>query len=233
MTTTWLGPLDSPFPGPATVAGEYESVPGDWLRTGAGEQESAADRQRAECARNFKALRDSLPDQMNQALDKGQWSDAVRWGIQQDIRDVNQLTDIVFRVWTGDSRGYCKLVRGEPKFEQWAQLWVDIRDKFVRPAFAFTRPTDKAPPTPCVAHEKRRATPEPEKPPLDITGRYEENRATPRFTLRVNQAGNHVEAMFTQAVLPSPDPSVHRPPRGETLVTGDIQHPGSKPYLEL
>lgn len=233
MTTSWPGSLESPFATPPANAGEYETLPADWLRTAEGERETPAERQRRECAERFKALRQTLPEEMNAALDKGEWSDAVRWGIQHDIRDVNQLTDVVFGVWTGDSRGYCKIQRGEPQFQHWSQLWLRIRDDIVRPAFAFTRPTDKAPPTPCVAHEKRRATPEPERPPLDITGRYEEDRATPRFTLRVNQAGNHVEAMFTQAVLPDADPNVHRRPRGETLVTGDLQHPEAKPYFEV
>jgi outer membrane protein OmpA-like peptidoglycan-associated protein len=232
-----LGPLESPFAEVAEAAdnrqpAEFKGLSSGWPHIEAGEAESLAAR-REECARNWKMLRDGLPEAMTKALDAGEWIDAARWGIQNGMRDVDQLTDIIFRQWFGDSRGYCKLERGEPRFDYYAGQWKQIRDQHVRPAFALTRPTEQAGPTACVAHDKRPAVAEPDNPPVDITGRYEDQRAAPRFTLRVNQAGKHVECLLTEAVLPDPNPRQRRGPRRQSRLSGDLQSPTLKPYFEL
>jgi outer membrane protein OmpA-like peptidoglycan-associated protein len=199
----------------------------------ADDSEGAETQRQEQCTRTWKALRDSLPEEMTKALDAGQWIEAARWGIQHGIQDVDHLTDIIFWQWFGDSRGYCKLTPGEPKFAHYADQWRQIREQHVRPAFTFNRPPERAGPTACVAHEKRLASAEPDNPPLDITGRYEEQWATPRFTLRVNQAGKHVECLLTQVVLPDPNPRLRRGQRRLVRFSGDLKSPGSKPYFEL
>ena len=237
-----LGPLESPFAEVAEAAGnrqpaEVEGLPAGWPDAAAGEAESLAARRREECARNWKKLRDSLPEAMTKALDAGEWIDAARWGIQNGMRDVGQLTDVIFWQWFGDSRGYCKLERGEPRFDYYADQWKQIRDQHVRPAFTDIRPLDQAGPVPCVEHDRHPAGLEPDNPPLDITGRYEDQRARPLFTLRVNQAGRHVECVMAESVLPVPgsdrDPRLRPGPRRVTRFSGDLQHPESKPYFEL
>jgi subtilisin family serine protease/outer membrane protein OmpA-like peptidoglycan-associated protein len=199
----------------------------------AAESEGAEAQRQEQCAKTWKALRDSLPEEMTKALGAGQWIDAARWGIQHGIRDVDHLTDIIFWQWFGDSRGYCKLTPSEPKYAYYADQWEQIREQHVRPAFTFNRPPERAGPTARVAHDKRLASAEPDNPPLDITGRYEDQRATPRFTLRVNQAGRHVECLLTEAVLPDPNPRIRRGQRRQVRFSGDLKSPGSKPYFEL
>ena len=163
MSGTWLdraGTAESPFAedvdrGPRRHA-EAGTVPPGWPgqpRTfdgeqwdpgGAVERESAAERRQKKCAETWKAFRDNLSDPMKKALDAAEWIDAVRWGIHGGIRDVTQLTNIVFQEWFGSSRGYCKLDPAEPKFEYYRRQWKLITEQHVRPAFTFTRPPEKA-----------------------------------------------------------------------------------------
>lgn len=229
MGDTWSGTgglAESPFATeerrPATEAG-------------AGELESAKQRRRTTCEAAWSTLRDGLPEPMRDALRAGQFPDAVRWGIHHGMRDVDALTTIVFHGWHGSSRGYCKLDPAEPKFAFYRTQWRQIRDQMVRPAFAFAAQPDKAGPSVCVAGGKpRREPPRPDGPPFDVTGRYEDRAAVPKFTLRVNQAGNHVEALMTEAVLPPSDPrGPRRGPRRTWRFSGDLRPGAGGGYVEL
>lgn len=210
-----------------------DSGDGGALGIEAAESEGAEAQRQEQCAITWKALRGSLPEEMTRALDAGEWIDAARWGIQHGIQDVDHLTDIIFWQWFGNTRGYCKLTPSEPEYAHYADQWKQIREQQVRPAFKFNRPPESAGPTARVAHDNRLAGAEPDNPPLDITGRYEDQRATPRFTLCVNQAGRHVECLMTEAVLPDPNPRLRRARRRQFRYSGDLKSPESKPYFEL
>jgi hypothetical protein len=208
-----------------------------WLdEAGSPESPFAAevDRRQKKCTETWKALRNALPEPMQKALEAGEWIDAVRWGIHSGMRDVTQLTNIVFQECFGSSRGYCKLDRLDPKYEFYRKQWNLIAEQHVRPAFTFARPPDKAGPMVCAAGAKSsRSRPEPDGPAIDITGRYEDQRDPPRFMLRVNQAGKHVECLLIEAVLPSSDPRRRQGPRREHRLSGDLRSAVSGTYFEL
>ncbi len=63
----------------------------------------------------------------------GKEDEAVRLALQQGIRDINGLTDLVFYARHGRVH---KLVPGEPGFQRLAADWRQIRDRFVRPTLA-------------------------------------------------------------------------------------------------
>lgn len=198
-------------------------------RVGAGadavsEYESPAARKEM-CRQRWFAIRDTLPAAVLTALDERRFPLAVGLAIHSGVRDANLLTNMVFFASYGDDRGYCPLVRAEKSY---IAVWLDMRNTLVRPRLAVP-----SPPVPqsggilCVARKDRRvAEPAPDNPGLDITGRYEHkvlSSVAPGFTFRVNQAGNHVEAVLTTVILPSGKPNrrdVHR-------FHGDLQRDGT------
>src|SRR5882672_1014196 len=74
-------------------------------------------------------------------------SKAIRTAIQSGVRDENRLTDLVFNTRHPERSGK----RLQPKEEQLAREWLDIRDRLVRPALQAPSgagtPVTPAPPT--------------------------------------------------------------------------------------
>jgi flagellar motor protein MotB len=134
---------------------------------------------------------------------------------------------MIFLEWYGGrSHGYCRIRKEE---KEWIAIWKDIRDGRVRPRLALP-----SPPIPqkggvvCVARaEFRPASPEPEKTGTRLTGHYEHSDANPGkgpvFTLRINQAGKHIECVYTEVFWPS----VQSKTRVSSRLHGDLQSDGS------
>jgi OmpA family len=62
----------------------------------------------------------------------GKTVEALAMARKQGVRDVNELTDVLFYAKYPERRS--KLSRGEPNFEKLRAEWLEIRDRVVRPA---------------------------------------------------------------------------------------------------
>lgn len=83
--------------------------------------------------------------QMLEAMRRGRWDVAVRLALATGVRDANQLTDLLFGLRHPEMRGR----RIEPHQRDLAREWIDIRDRYVRPALEVRpQPPSGAPPQP-------------------------------------------------------------------------------------
>jgi outer membrane protein OmpA-like peptidoglycan-associated protein len=151
------------------------------------------------------AASQEVPDRLQRAVDFG-------------VRDVNLLTDFAYFTIYGEERGWCPIPRGHPDADDWLALRKEVEAKLRAPS----RPVTQAGPVPCVGRgENRRAAPEPDQAPDDLTGRYEYTlvgRDRPYGALAINQAGLHLE--FSLAPFASPfDPHTDR---RVSFYTGDL-----------
>jgi outer membrane protein OmpA-like peptidoglycan-associated protein len=186
-----------------------------------------ADQER--CRERWFTFHDALPKAIQDALAGRQFPLAVGLAIHHGLRDITDLTEMVFLAWYGRERGYCRLRKNE---DAYIQIWRDIRKTMVRPRLALP-----SPPIPqrggvaCVSRgERRLAVPKPDRGGVDLTGRYEQHTggtqarpANPAFTLRVNQAGRHLECVLS-AVLPARERAKSR---DVYRLFGDLQADGS------
>jgi monoamine oxidase len=180
-------------------------------------QESPGD-EAAQCKAKWQAFLDKLPTAVREALNKADFDTAVRIAIHHGMRTINDLTNMLFYTNWGGAHGYCKIKPGSRYMgkTEYSTLWRDLRDSHVRPGLAKpSPPLAQQGGIVCTRRENRRANPSPDKPTLDVTGRYEQvvpghSRATPGFTLRINQAGNHIECLLTMVRLPSPNKAIAR-----------------------
>ncbi|MBI4523810.1 MAG: OmpA family protein [Deltaproteobacteria bacterium] len=178
----------------------------------------------AECKKRWEKFREALPEPVRQALDKLDFEVAVASAIHHGIRDVNKLTNMLFFAKYGSVHGYCKIQKGTrlPGGDRYDRLWLGLRGSIVLPILA--RPS---PPTVqqggivCARREVKRAEAQPDKPSVDITGRYEyaQGKREEWFILRVNQAGRHIECVFGLVPVPK-DP---RKKREGWFLHGDLQ----------
>jgi outer membrane protein OmpA-like peptidoglycan-associated protein len=179
------------------------------------------------CRETWNQFRATFPDVVRAALDERNWPLAIGLAIHSGQRDETELTDLVFLSMHGPDRGYCRLRKTETDY---IDVWKQIRRDWVRPRLALP-----SPPIPqrqgiaCVAREVRRATPKPDKPGVDITGRYEvqisgaPSSALPVATMQINQAGRHIEVVYSPVLAPG-DRTTKRPAYRRH---GDLQADGS------
>ena len=96
----------------------------------------------------------ATPAQVKDALDRKQWSEAIRQAIQRGVRDESRLTDLVFHARHPELKG--RRLRGDER--PLVQEWLDIRDRLVRPALAAS-PAGRPPGAPATPSRPSTATP--------------------------------------------------------------------------
>ena len=156
------------------------------------------------CKSRWDKLVGSLSDQVWQALKREAWKDAVILAIHGGIRDLKTLTGLVFHSKYGSKRGYCDLTRG-PADTNYRAEW-NKEENEVRPLLSLpTPPKVQRGGIQCRKIEREFAPPDPDISPQNITGRYEyhDDRNRPKFTVNINQAGNHIEGFWTDVLYRS------------------------------
>jgi Penicillin-insensitive murein endopeptidase/Putative peptidoglycan binding domain len=104
-----------------------------------------------EASNNFSELEEEFsfvgfPETVLQALRNGLESVAIRLAIAFSFHDENTLTNLVFFARHPERKGK-KLEKGEPRFKEFSQEWLDIRDRLVRPALKVRKPAVTAKPS--------------------------------------------------------------------------------------
>jgi outer membrane protein OmpA-like peptidoglycan-associated protein len=190
------------------------------------------------CKREWEKFLGSLPKQVTEALGTGDSSNAATIAIHNGIRDLATLVRMVFHSKYGKDRGYCKFAN-TPQDAKFKQLWEGetklIRGLLARPSPPLAQKGGIV----CRKVERKLADPAPDKPKVDITGRYE-NRYTSAgrpftdWTISINQAGRHIEGILTKTIYPDPRPrgwlfrQADSPmDRAFTAIHGDLQSDGS------
>jgi hypothetical protein len=118
------------------------------------EYESFEQQRQEQCKRKWLKFRDSLPQPVNDALDKLDFDLAVSLAVSQGLQDVNDLTNMLFYQKYGTNHGYCDIKKGTrvPNGEPYDQAWGQLRNKFVLPKL----------PTPVIHLEKIKILSRPE-----------------------------------------------------------------------
>jgi hypothetical protein len=113
----------------------------------------------------FQRIQDAIQDLVRRGKVTLVMAQALLRGLSDGIRDVNDLTNLVFFTRHPERQGR-KIIRGEPEFEQLSREWLDIRDTVVRPALQAL----SAGPAPVVPAATTSAPP-PDRSDLTITGK--------------------------------------------------------------
>jgi len=101
-----------------------------------------------------------FPKSVLKALRSGSEAAAIKLAIGLGYRDEVALTSLIFFKRHPERRGQ-KLTKGEPRFRELSQEWIDIRDRLVRPALRNAPPpgAGAAPKSPAVFSSATTAAP--------------------------------------------------------------------------
>ena len=139
-----------------------------------------------QCQARWLAEVKKFPEEVRTALLNIQtfgWQHPVAWAIKKGIRDANRLNRIAYFGSNGKSLGYCA---PQTAIAKW--VWA-TSTKAVAAFLKNPWPTVfQIGPVPCT---KRQIVSGPDKPSVDITGRY--YTENPARTYVINQAGVHIE----------------------------------------
>jgi outer membrane protein OmpA-like peptidoglycan-associated protein len=207
-------------------------------RLGEFETVSPTSQEEEKCKLSWDKLLGSLPEDVRNALNNEDWNNAVVLTIHHGIRDLTTLTRIIFYAKYGKNRGYCKLKnnQADAKYKQyWNQDKSSIRGIMARPSPPLAQKGGIV----CRKVERKLADSKPDNPPIDITGRYENQfkfngKSLTDWTVSINQAGRHIEGIITKILYPDPRPRgwlFHQDDnpkdRPFTEIYGDLQSDGS------
>jgi hypothetical protein len=84
-----------------------------------------------------------FPESVLKAARGGLEGAAIKLAVASGHRDENRLTNLIFFARHPERQGQA-LARGEPDFERLGREWVELRDRFVRPALAGPTPAGGA-----------------------------------------------------------------------------------------
>lgn len=190
------------------------------------------------CRKNWEKFFATLPSDVQNALQTEDWNNAIILAIHHGIRDIATLTKMLFHAKYGKERGYCNIKNpvAEKKYVQfWGQVKSSIRGLMARPS----PPLSQKGGVVCQKVERILSDPKPDNPKIDITGHYENQiningKIKTDWTIRINQAGRHIEGIITKVLYPDQRPKgwlfhedddeVSRP---FTEFYGDLQADGS------
>jgi subtilisin family serine protease/outer membrane protein OmpA-like peptidoglycan-associated protein len=203
---------------PSPNAGPTESDPG----------EDYTPQQLEACKRDWLKFLDTFPSDVRESLNSQGPDSAVVVAIHHGIRDLKRLAKLSFYAKYGQERGYCPIEPRDAfyKIAQSSERMI-VQNFLARPA----PPRVQRGGVTCQKVERVWASPLPDAPAVNITGRYEHrypDPADPRwlianFTFNINQAGRHIEGHITDVLRPQ-DPADDR---YSTRFHGDLQPDGS------
>ena len=180
------------------------------------------------CRRDWLKFLDTFPSDVRESLNSQGPDSAVVVAIHHGIRDLKRLAKLSFYAKYGEERGYCPIEPRDTfyKITQSTERMI-VQNFLARPA----PPRVQRGGVSCQKVERVWASPLPDAPPVNITGRYEHrypDPADPRwpitnFTFNINQAGRHIEGHITEVLRPQ-DPADDR---YSTRFHGDLQPDGS------
>ncbi len=182
-----------------------------------------------ECRKRWDEFRKTLPESARKALDALDFEFAVAAAVHHGLRDINKLTDMVFYAKYGQVHGYCPIKKGTRipgGGDLYSTQWIQLRDTFVLPALARPiPPVAQQGGVVCTVRAVKKAQPQADQPPIDLTGRYEYTQGAPaeHFVFRINQAGRHVEGFQVNVLYPNDA----RAGRDLWFLHGDLQKDGS------
>jgi outer membrane protein OmpA-like peptidoglycan-associated protein len=173
------------------------------------------------CKQKWEQLLKTMPQEVKDALHRMKHDAATVFAIHYGIRDLNLLTRLRFFSKHGLTRGYCALKRNDPADTKlWNEERTAVRGFLARPS----PPLAQKGGIKCTKQAVVRDVPRPDNPPGNITGRYEyrDSRGRPIYTVNINQAGRHIEAMRVPVLYVK-----HKRGRTARRLQGDLQPDGS------
>jgi carboxypeptidase C (cathepsin A)/outer membrane protein OmpA-like peptidoglycan-associated protein/subtilisin family serine protease len=180
------------------------------------------------CKRDWLKFLDTFPSDVRESLSSQGPDSAVVVAIHHGIRDLKRLAKLSFYAKYGEERGYCPIEPHDTfyKIAQSSERMI-VQNFLARPA----PPRVQRGGVTCQKVERVWASPLPDAPPVNITGRYEHRYPDPEdprwlitnFTFNINQAGRHIEGHITDVLRPQ-DPADDR---YSTRFHGDLQPDGS------
>jgi subtilisin family serine protease/outer membrane protein OmpA-like peptidoglycan-associated protein len=179
------------------------------------------------CKQDWLKFLARFPEDVREALAKQGPDAAVVVAIHSGARDLTKLTDLSFYAKNGGKRGYCPIKDSEGYYKiVWNGEMLHVKEFLKRPS----PPLVQKGGIKCHKVERKIETPKPDKPGVNITGRYEHRYPDPAdkkwiitdYTLNINQAGRHIEGFLTEVLRH--DAKVKD--RFSTRFHGDLQSDG-------